>query len=412
MFYYFTAAGWACSLVVKREWRIVRYKITMEEICLIMGIYRNIISLMKNLVRMDCRVASAPRNDAKPVITTLPSFLIYPRNDCKLGVIVRRTSVSATKQSILFITTLFRKFYNRIKRFNANPSLFVPHNSLILTIVLLMSTLNACQAFDLDMTVDDDIRKNYNASKLVKDTHTEADDGIDETLPALPAIIENEPVKSTEKQTQPTAQKKEMISSSSSSPVYPRLKIHAGASFDVVSSTKINDWLAKGNTIRFKTTTPVVKKKYTIPSGTVFTGKIIEVHQPQITCNGGLVVIRINSMNYKGQNIPVKAYITRADEKLVFLNNIKGRRTYLKTVWKKGNWGRTLFNKMLTMTINLGGEGSTILLSPFPVAYGTICLGLNTLVSPFCAFFSKGGHVSIPAGSEFRIKLLDDVYID
>jgi len=67
---------------------------------------------------------------------------------------------------------------------------------------------------------------------------------------------------------------------------------------------------------------------------------------------------------------------------------------------------------MLNLTVNLGGEGSTILLSPFPFAYGTICLGLNTLASPITAFFSKGGHVSIPAGSAFRIKLMDDVYID
>ena len=67
---------------------------------------------------------------------------------------------------------------------------------------------------------------------------------------------------------------------------------------------------------------------------------------------------------------------------------------------------------MMTMTISLGGEGSTVLLSPFPFAYGTICLGLNTLTSPITAFFSKGGHVSIPAGSRFRIKLLDDAFID
>ena len=91
---------------------------------------------------------------------------------------------------------------------------------------------------------------------------------------------------------------------------------------------------------------------------------------------------------------------------------IKGNRTYLKTMWKKGGWGRALFGRMMTLTVNLGGEGSTLLLSPFPLAYGTICLGVNTLTSPICAFFSKGGHVNIPAGSKFQIKLLDDAFID
>ena len=101
-----------------------------------------------------------------------------------------------------------------------------------------------------------------------------------------------------------------------------------------------------------------------------------------------------------------------ADGKKIFLNNIKGDRTYLKTMWEKGNWGRTLFNKMLTMTVSLGASGSTIVLSPFPLAYGTICLGANTILSPVTAFFSKGGHVSIPAYSDFRIKLMEDAMIN
>ena len=154
------------------------------------------------------------------------------------------------------------------------------------------------------------------------------------------------------------------------------------------------------------------KRGYTLPASTVFTGEVIESHQPQVSCNGGLVVIRIRSMVYKGQTIPINAYVTRANDKIIFLNNIKGERTYLKTVWKKGNWGRALFSRMLTLTINLGSEGSTFLLSPFPFLYGTICLGANTIISPLTAFVQKGGHVSIPSGRQFRIKLLDDAYIE
>ena len=57
-------------------------------------------------------------------------------------------------------------------------------NSFIIIFLLLIS-INCSQAFDLDMTVDDDIRKNYNSSKLIKDTNTE---DADESLPALPEI--------------------------------------------------------------------------------------------------------------------------------------------------------------------------------------------------------------------------------
>lgn len=268
--------------------------------------------------------------------------------------------------------------------------------------ITILTALILCQqafAFDLDMTVDDDIRKNYNSSQLVKDTHTE---DAEEALPALPEISKNKKSETTEQYTQTPI----IIATKG------KTKIHKGSTFDIASTAKISDWLQRGSSVKFSVKNPIIKRNYIIPAGTTFTGEVIEVHPPQISCNGGLVVIRIRSMLYKGQTIPINAYVTKADSHKIFLNNIKGDRTYLKTTWKKGNWGRTMFNKMMTLTVNLGGEGSTLLLSPFPFAYGTLCFGLNTLTSPICAFFSKGGHVSIPAGSKFTIRLLDDAYID
>lgn len=263
---------------------------------------------------------------------------------------------------------------------------------------------NHAFAFDLDMTVDDEIRKNYNSSKLIQDTGVEES----ETLPALPPNLKNEQLKRIENTTFNNTQTK----LPSKNVTTGKTKIRTGTSFKVVNTTKISDWQTKGTVVKFKTNMPVNARKYSIPTGTFFTGEVIESHQPQISGNGGLVVIRIRSMNYNGQTVPLNAYVTRAEDKMIFLNNIKGKRTFLKTMWAKGNWGRTIFNRMLTLTVNLGGEGSTLLFSPFPFAYGTLCLGLNTLTSPICAFFSKGGHVNIPSGSNFRIKLLDDAYIN
>lgn len=273
-----------------------------------------------------------------------------------------------------------------------------------ITLFLLICCSKHVSAFDLDLTVDDEIRKNYNSEKLIKDTQTENLEG----LPELPEKLKNGSLNTGVKSNTdnakyvPPVQKLQV----------GNVKISKGTSFNVLNTDKISDWQTKGTVVKFKTNTPVHKRKYSIPAGTVFIGEVIESHQPQISCNGGLVVIRIRSMVYRGQSIPVNAYVTRANDKMIFLNNIKGERTYLKTMWKKGNWGRTLFNRMLTLTINLGGEGSTFLLSPFPLAYGTICLGANTLISPFTAFVQKGKHVSIQSGSKFRIKLLDDAYID
>ena len=270
-----------------------------------------------------------------------------------------------------------------------------------ITLFLLIFCSKHVFAFDLDMTVEDDIRKNYNSSKLVKDSNTEEL----EPLPDLPQHLKNSNTPQQIKKSAVSSPQKQIV-------VYRNVKMHKGTSFNVVSTGKISDWQKKGTTVKFKTTSLINKRGYTLPSGTVFMGEIIESHQPQVSCNGGLVVIRIRSMVYKGQTIPVNAYVTRADDKIIFLNNIKGERTYLKTMWKKGNWGRSLFGRMMTLTVNLGGDGSTFLLSPFPLLYGTLCFGANTLISPVTAFFQKGKHVSIESGSHFRIKLLEDSFIE
>ena len=268
---------------------------------------------------------------------------------------------------------------------------------VIISFFLLISYAEHALAFDLDMTVEDDIRKNYNSSKLVKDTNVDEL----EVLPDLPEKLKNEPVIKSQSEKIPAQ-----------TLTVRNVKIPKGTLIDVVSTTKISDWQSKGTVVKFKTVSTIHKRGYTIPASTVFIGEIIESHQPQISCNGGLVAIKIKNIVYKGEYLPLKAYITRANDKIIFLNDIKGERRYLKTVWKKGNWGRSILNRMMTLTINLGGEGSTLLLAPLPFLYGTLCFGVNTLVSPITAFFQKGGHVSIDSGSMFRIKLTDTAYID
>ena len=272
--------------------------------------------------------------------------------------------------------------------------------------MLLLNFYNSGHAFDLDETVDDEIRKNYNPSKLTNDVGV--NNIKDENLPDLPDIT---------KYNSSTKKNNASVSTAVEAPksvIYQKgnIRIRNGTVILVSNNSTVSDWQSKGAKIKFTSKSIVNGKGYSIPAGTPFWGEIIETHQPQLSCNGGLVVIRIYAMIYKGKTIPVKGYITRANDKKIFLNNIKGKRTYLKTMYKKGNWGRTIFGRMLTLTVNLGGSGSTILLSPFPFVYGTICLGANTLISPVTAFFSKGGHVSIPSGSNFKIKLLEAAYVN
>ena len=292
-------------------------------------------------------------------------------------------------------------------------------STLIIT-SLYIASICCGHAFDIDATVDDEIRKNYNPTKLIQDVSgkesalnkkintvdIEKSKATDESLPALPNITkQSESFKQPDIKSNSTITKYDKYTGGS-------IKVKARTSFNVTNTTSISDWQRRGTKVRFITKGNTFGKNYTIPNGTIFEGEIIESHQPQITCNGGLIVLKVDYMIYKNQRIPITAYVTRANDKKIFFNNIKGERTYLKTMWKKGNWGREIFNKMLNVSVGLGASGPTLILTPFPFAYGTICLGINTITSPICAFFSKGKHISIPADSDFRIKLLDDVFIN
>ena len=70
---------------------------------------------------------------------------------------------------------------------------------VILFYLIILLSCQSCLAFDLDMTVDDDIRKNYNSGKLQHDMHTE---DTNELLPTLPDISKyNESAKNETHQT-------------------------------------------------------------------------------------------------------------------------------------------------------------------------------------------------------------------
>lgn len=291
--------------------------------------------------------------------------------------------------------------------------------STLIIASLYIASICDGHAFDVDETVDDEIRKNYNPTQLIQDVKGK-NSALDKKIDSAPAkpIIVDENLPALPNISKQASSIKAPDVKDNTEPIVTKpyrggnIKVKAGTSFNVTNTTSISDWQRKGTKVKFISKGNTFGKSYTIPSGTIFLGEIIESHQPQITCNGGLVVIKVDTMIYKGQRIPIVAYVTRANDKKIFFNNIKGERNYLKTTWKKGNWGRTLFNKMLTVSVGLGANGSTLILTPFPFAYGTICLGLNTITSPICAFFSKGGHISIPANSQFRIKLVDEVMIN
>ena len=124
-----------------------------------------------------------------------------------------------------------------------------------------------------------------------------------------------------------------------------------------------------------------------------------------------MVVIRIEKLIINGRTQEVSGKVTKANYKRIYFNNIKGKRKYWSNLAKSIAPGKRFNDKMWKSTKKLAGEGVTFIFSPFTLASGLIVFGANIVASPVIAIFSKGGSISIPADTAFRIKLTEDVTI-
>ncbi len=186
-----------------------------------------------------------------------------------------------------------------------------------------------------------------------------------------------------------------------------------GKKFKVKLLTNISSSTPTGARLSFKSIYPETSRYVTIPSGTIFYGKIADSHPPQITGNGGLIVIEVNQMQYKGRTYNIDAKISIANGKHIFLNNIKGKRMYLKNILKAMKPGTTFFKKMWRVTRKLAknDSGVEIILTPFSFLTGTVVFAINFVASPVIAIFYKGKSITIPAGSNFTIQLREDAVL-
>lgn len=281
---------------------------------------------------------------------------------------------------------------------------------ILLSIIAMQLVVNTALALELDMSVDEEIRKKYDSSKLENTV-----------LPPLPKIDNSQnkttPINNTTTQQITSIPK---VTPTYTTEVRPQItpadkkaaiKIFRWTTFETKSNQKINNWLSVGSSVSFTTTAPVYKKNITIPTGTIFKGTITDVHKPQATGNGGLVVIKITSMTFNGKTYPVNAKITKANAKNIYLNNIKGQRQYWANAGKQVDKGEAFYQRARKTSTKLANNPIGIIISPIPTIVGVAGYTVNTTISPITSIFAKGGNVSLPTGSSFEIRLNESAYI-
>lgn len=284
-------------------------------------------------------------------------------------------------------------------------------------------------SLELDMSVDEEIRKNYNPSKLELDALPPIPE-IKNTAPkaSAPASTNNTTTSVPQKPvTTPTTQPPKAVPSTdfakntgkvkkdlpktSSKDDFAAIKIKKGTKFLVKSQTSVSDYSRAGAVLSFVSLEPVTKRYITIPAGTVFKGIVVESHQPQATGNGGLIVLKADKLIYKGSTYSMDARITKAGGKKIFFNNIKGKRQYWKGVGVQIDKGENFYQKSRRASKKLADNPVGVIISPIPTIAGVVVYAVNLVGSPLFSIYYKGGHISLPAGTLYEIKLNEDLYI-
>ncbi|MBR1753941.1 hypothetical protein IJ732_03815 [bacterium] len=262
--------------------------------------------------------------------------------------------------------------------------------ALILSIMFCGNFTLAAEMFDT--SIDDEIRKNYKVDDI--------------SLPPLPQIYYSKENHDVEIET-----KNEEIKLDN--PISVEFKTKAvlkrGTKLKLRSLSSISDKTKVGTKVSFILLYPVTTTYMTIPANTIFTGKVIKRHLPQKGGNGGLITIELTSVKINGQNYALHANVTKAANKHVYFNKIKGKRTYLSSIPKTMRWGRNYKNKMYKMTKNFAKDGSTMILCPFSAIFGTLGYAGNLLLSPILAIKYRGNSISLKKGSVFVFKLTEDL---
>ncbi len=280
-------------------------------------------------------------------------------------------------------------------------------------------------SLELDMSVDEEIRKNYNPSKLELDAlpplpemqnSTEVlPDVPSSATPSVPSVPKSStaPPKSvpTTTYSKNTGRVRKDLPKTSAKDDFAAIKIRKGTKFLVKSQTAVSDYSRAGAGLTFVSLEPVTKRYVTIPAGTTFKGIVVESHQPQPTGNGGLIVIKADKMIYKGSTYSMDAKITKAGGKKIFFNNIKGKRQYWKGVAAQIDKGESFYKKTRRASKKLADNPVGVIISPIPTVAGVVVYAVNLVGSPLFSIYYKGGHISLPAGTLYQIKLLDDLYI-
>ncbi len=289
-------------------------------------------------------------------------------------------------------------------------------------------------AYTVDDSIDSDIKNTYKTQQIEKDL-----------LPALPSVspsttygpdagifgAEYKPTSSSPQKsisTSPQVNSNYVNKNTQTTPYplhaqnetgkipqqyqreYKEIKLKKGTKFKIRIRESISSATPRGTRVTFVSTYPATNRYITIPHGTLFKGEITNSHDPQLFGNGGLIELKIDELVYKNSAYYINSKVSLANYRRIYLNNIKGKQTYIKSMRVASKPGKKFMKKMFQTTGKLH-DGPEMILIPVAVVSGVTVYGVNLALSPVFALFASGSEIRLPSGTYFEIKLTEDALI-
>lgn len=190
---------------------------------------------------------------------------------------------------------------------------------------------------------------------------------------------------------------------------FDTIKLEKGRKFFVVSEQNLNNNSAQGVVVKFES----VQKEYLAynkqPSKIVFQGIIEKTGKPRLAGKSGTVKVKLEKITVDNITYPVKALISKMDNKNVFLGTLSGSPCYLANLANAANTG-IIHNNIKDPC---GSNTCTTNTFTRPLVFlGAAALqAADLLLSPLAAARMRGSDVNIPLNTYFEIKLDKELYV-
>lgn len=188
------------------------------------------------------------------------------------------------------------------------------------------------------------------------------------------------------------------------------VKLEKGRTFEVKSLQAMSSKSSSGTEVKFETIYPEKVMISKDPMKLIFIGEVIKNKPPGK--GGSSAALKVQIKNVKLENItyPAIAYISKMNRKGVFFGFIGGKSNYMDNLADTANNGT--INNIYKDPCHLTEDGCvSVVVKPVYYTAGALLQLADLLFSPVAAFFVPGNEVDIPEGTEFEIKIEDDIPI-